>query len=152
MVQLGFRKPTNDVVQGDSLGPDYYKVGSTATAAKMLPGIAVCKGATDFDVRQSDASGNDVGVLGYAYSPAKPATITTAYAVGDFVAVHRGASRRQMMYLASGQNVKNGQPLYVTTDGYLTAATAGTHDVYADAAESVNASGGAAAIWVVTRK
>lgn len=152
MTDLGFRKPTNGVVQGDALGPEFLKVGANATAAKMLPGIAVCKDTNDFSVKESDASGNDVGFLGYEYSPSKPATIDTAYAVGDIVAVHRGAGRRQMARLATSNTIVKGQPLKVTTDGYLTAATAGTDDVVGDAAESVTTTSATADIWIITRK
>lgn len=152
MTDLGFRKPNNGVVQGDTLGPEFLKVGANATAAKMLPGIVVCKDTNDFSVKESDASGNDIGFLGYEYSPSKPATIDTAYAVGDFVAVHRGAGRRQMGRLATSQTIVKGQPLTVVADGYLAAATVGTHDIIADAAESVTTTSSTAKIWVITRK
>lgn len=154
MVQLGFRKPNNALSQGGALDIEYFKVGANATAAKMIPGIAVIKDTNDYCVKESGGSGNTIGVLGYDKTPAssRPATITTAYAVGDEVAVHRGAGRRQKMWLTTSQTIVNGQPLMVTTDGYLTAATVGTHDVYCDAAESVTTTSAAAAIWVITRK
>lgn len=154
MVQLGFRKPTNAVAQGGALGVEYFKVGAAATAAKMLPGIAVIKDTNDYSVKESGGSGATIGVLGYEATPAqyRPTSITTAYAVGDIVAVHRGAGRRQKMWLTTSQTIVQGQPLMVTTDGYLTAATVGTHDVYCDADESVTTTSAAAAIWVITRK
>lgn len=154
MVQLGFRKPTNKWSQGGSLGVEYFKVGANATASKMLPGIVVCKDTNDFCVKQSDASANDIGVLGYDETPAqyRPADSTTAYAVGDIVAVHRGAGRRQKCRLTTAQTIVNGQPLKVTTDGLLTAATVGTDDVFADADESVTTTSAVAYIWVITRK
>lgn len=152
MVDLGFRKPTNGVVQGDTLGPEFLKVGANATAAKMLPGIAVCKDTNDFCVKEADASANDIGFLGYEYSPSKPATIDTAYAVGDIAAVHCGAGRRQMGRLTTNQTIVKGQPLKVTTDGYLAAATVGTNDVVGDAAESVTTTSSTADIWITTRK
>ena len=153
MVDLGFRKPTNGVVQGDALGPEFLNVGANATAAKMLPGIAVVKDTNDFCVKESDASGNVViGFLGYELSPNKPATRDTAYAVGDIVAVHRGAGLRQMAYLTTSQTIVKGQPLKVTADGYLTAATVGTSDVVGDAAESVTTTSAAAKIWIITRR
>lgn len=154
MVQLGFRKPTNKWSQGGALGVEYFKVGANATAAKMLPGIAVIKDANDFSVKESGGLGSTIGVLGYDETPAqyRPTDSSTAYARGDHVAVHRGAGRRQKMWLTTSQTIVIGQPLMVTTDGYLTAATAGTHDVYCDAAESVTTTTAAAAIWVITRK
>lgn len=154
MVQLGFREPSNDVVQGGSLGPEFLKVGANATAASMIPGAAVVKDTNDFSVKEGAAGGKLVGFLGYASTPAefRPETITTAYAVGDMVAVHRGASRRQKAWLADGQSVVNGEPLKLTAGGQLAAATVGTDDVIADADETVAASGAAAALWVITRK
>ncbi len=170
MVQLGFRKPTNRVTQGGSLGPEFFKVGASATAAKMLPGIAVCKDTNDYSVKEYDGSGNSIGYLGYDEAAAvfKPDDIDTAYAADDEVPVHRGPGRRQMARLASGQSVVNGQPLKLTTDGYLAAATingvvsvdesgsstvsTGNDEVVADADETVDASGAAKKIWVITRK
>ena len=97
MVQLGFREPNNDVVQGGSLGPEFLKIGANATAAKMLPGTAVIKDTNDFSVKEGAAGGKLIGYLGYASTPAafRPETITTAYALGNIAAVHRGAGRRQ---------------------------------------------------------
>lgn len=91
MVQLGFRKPTNKWSQGGALGVEYFKVGANATAAKMLPGIAVIKDANDFSVKESGSLGSTIGVLGYDETPAqyRPTTSSTAYALGDHVAVHR---------------------------------------------------------------
>lgn len=154
MVQTGFRQPNNDVAIGGERNVEYYTIGSTATAAKCLPGVLVKKGATDAEVIECDSSGNAIGYLGYQDTAAeyRPATILTAYAVGDRVAVLRGAGRRQMGYLASGQNVANGALLARAADGQLTAGTAGTDDIVADAAESVDASSAAATIWVTTRR
>ena len=154
MVQLGFRKPTNKWSQGGALGVEYFKVGANATAAKMLAGTVVMKDTVDYCIKESDASGNDYGVLGYDETPDayRPTTSTTAYAVGDIVAVHRGAGRRQKCRLTTAQTIVNGQPLKVTTDGLLTAATVGTDDVFADADESVTTTSAVAYIWVITRK
>lgn len=171
MVQLGFRKPENKISQGGALGPEFLKIGANATAAKMIPGIAVIRDTNDFSVKEGAAGGKLVGYLGYDETPVefRPETITTAYTVGDIVAVHRGAGRRQKAWLASGQNVVNGEPLKVTADGHLASATingaesldltgnaetitVGNDEIVADADESVNASSAAAAIWVITRK
>lgn len=152
--QPGFKIPVNDVVAGGGLDRELYFIGATATAAKCLPGILVKQGATGAEVIECDASGNEIGYLDYMGTPAefRPETITTAYARGDQVGVRRGAGRRQMGYLASGQNVANGDPLKRAADGQLTAATVGTDDVVADAAQAVNASAGVKTIWVITRK
>lgn len=153
MVQLGFRKPTNAWSQNCLLDVEYFKVGTNATAAKMLPGTVVCKDTNDFSVKESDASANDYGVLGYDKTPAayRPTNSTTAYAVGDIVAVSRGPGRKKCR-LTTSQTIVNGQPLKVTTDGLLTAATVGTNDVFADADESVTTTSAEAFIWVITRK
>lgn len=171
MVQLGFREPANDVVQGGSLGPEFLKVGANATAAYMIPGAAVIKDTNDFSVKEGAAGGKLIGYIGYASTPAefRPETITTAHALGDHIAVHRGAGRRQKTWLADGQSVVNGQPLKLTASGQLAAATingvvavneagsetavsTGNDEIVADADETVAASGAAAAIWVITRK
>lgn len=170
MVQLGFRKPENKVTQGGGIGPEYLKVGANATAAKMLPGIAVIKDTNDYSVKESAGSGNEIGYLGYDEAAAayKPETIDTAYAVGDEVPVHCGPGRRQLARLASGQSVAKGAPLKITTDGYLAAATVngvvivdedgsddvstGNDEVVADAAETVDAAAASKKIWVYTRK
>lgn len=154
MVQLGFRKPNNKMAQGGALGVEYLKIGANATAAKCFAGIAVIKDTNDFSVKEFGGSGSTIGVLGYDETPAqfRPETPTTAYAKGDIAAVHVGAGRRQKMWLTTSQTIVKGAPLMVTTDGYLTAATPGTHDVYCDADESVTTTSAAAAIWVITRK
>lgn len=153
MTQLGFRKPSAGTVEGGMPAPEFFRIGANATAAKMLPGIAVIKDTDDYSVKES-AGTNSIGFLGYEYTPAmfRPTSMSTAYAVGDTVAVHRGPGRRQRALLTTSQTIVNGQPLKVTTDGYLTAATVGTDDVVADADESVTTTSSAAAIWVITRK
>lgn len=151
-IQLGFRKPNNVTSQGGSLGAEFFTVGGNATAAEMLPGILVKRDTNDNMVMEGDASGNSIGFLSYEGSPSKPATIYTAFARGDTVAVNRGAGRRQMAYLADQQSVVNGQPLTGTAAGQLAAGTPGTDDIVADADETINASTGAAVIFVITRK
>ncbi|MDD4498739.1 MAG: hypothetical protein PHV51_11475 [Methanosarcinaceae archaeon] len=78
MVQLGFREPNNDVVQGGSLGPEFLKIGANATAVFMIPGAAVIKDTNDFSVKEGVAAGKLVGFLAYASTPAeyRPETIT----------------------------------------------------------------------------
>jgi hypothetical protein len=154
MAQDGFRIPTNDVAIGGSKNVEFYTVHTHATAAKMLPGVIVKLSDVANEVMECDASGNAIGFLGYQDTPAefRPASITTAYAVGDRVAVLRGAGRRQMGYLASGQNLGDAAPVKMTTDGQLTAATVGTDDVVGDLVKAVDASSAAKTCWIVTRK
>lgn len=152
MVETGFSKPSNTVVTDSVLPPKFMKIGANATAAKCIPGIAVVRDANDYSVKEGATK--VVGTLGYEATPAayKPATPTTAYAVGNTAAVHSGP-RRCKMWLAASQTIVTGDPLKVTTDGYLAAATIGTDDVYCDAAESVTTGEGeTAAIWVETRR
>lgn len=151
----GFRYPLNDVVTDPSDGSvEFYTVHDTATAAKMLPGILVKISDLANEVIECDSSGNAIGFLGYQATAAefRPATRDTAYALGDRVAVHRGAGRRQMGRLASGQNLGVSAPVKLDTDGYLTAATVGTDDVVGDLVGPVDASSAAKICWVTTRK
>lgn len=167
-VQPGFRAVDNLTRQGPGLDVEYFQVGPNATAAKMLPGIAVVMDTTGNYVKEYDGSGKVIGFLSYESSPDKPANIDTAFAVGDWVAVERGAGKRIRARLATSQTIVNGQELSVTTDGYLAAATingvvsvvesgsdtksTGNTDIIADAAQSVTTTSTAAAIWVITRK
>lgn len=152
-VQPGFRPVDNMTRQGPGLDVEYFQVGPNATAAKMLPGIAVIMDTTDNYVKEYGSSGGKViGFLSYEKSPDKPKTIDTAFAVGDWVAVERGAGKRIRARLAASQTIVNGQELAVTTDGYLGAATVGTDDVIADAEQSVTTTTTTAAIWIITRK
>lgn len=153
--KTGFRFPNNDVVViPDEGSVEFYTVHTHATAAKMLPGILVKISDVANEVMEVDASGNAIGFLGYQSTPAeyRPETRDTAYAVGDRVAVHRGAGRRQMGRLATGQNVAAGAPLARAADGYLTAGTPGTDDIVGDAVDPVDASSASKICWIYTRK
>lgn len=151
-VQPGFRPVDNMTRQGPGLDVEYFQVGPNATAAKMLPGIAVMRDTTDNYVKESDGTGKVIGFLSYESSPDKPETVDSAFAVGDWVAVERGAGKRIRARLAASQTIVNGQELSVTTDGYLDAAVIGTDDVIADAEQSVATTTTTAAIWIITRK
>lgn len=116
MVQVGFEKPLNDVVQGVSLGPERLKVGANATPAKMKPGIHVVRDANDYSVKEGGAAGPVIGILGYGEAAAdfKPATRDTAYAAGDEVPVHNGVFRARI-YVTEAVN--KGDPLIAAADG-----------------------------------
>lgn len=167
--QPGFRPVDNMTRQGPGMSEEFFQVGSNATAAKMLPGIAVIKDTTDNYVKEYGSSGGKViGFLSYEKSLDKPETIDTAFALGDWVAVERGAGKRIRARLATNQTIVIGQELSVTTDGYLTAATingvvsvvesgsdtksTGNTDVIADAEMSVTTTSTSKPIWVLTRK
>jgi hypothetical protein len=167
-VQPGFRPVDNQTRQGPGIDVEYFQVGPNATAAKMLPGIAVVMDTTDNYVKEYSSGGKVIGYLSYETSPDKPASIDTAFALGDWVAVERGAGKRVRARLATSQTIQIGQELSVTTDGYLIAATingvvsivesgadtksTGNTDVVADAEMSVTTTDDPAAIWVLTRK
>jgi len=168
-VQPGFRPVDNMTQMGPGIGVEYFQVGPNATAAKMLPGIAVIMDTTDNYVKEYGSSGGKViGFLSYEKSPDKPATIDTAFARGDWVAVERGAGKRIRARLTTNQTITPGQELSVTTDGYLIAATingvvsvvesgsdtksTGNTDIIADSEKSVTTVSSTAAIWVLTRK
>jgi hypothetical protein len=168
MVQAGFREPNNKVRNGGSLSTEELIVGANATAAKMLPCIVVIRDTNDYSVQEWSAGNHMIGYLSYENSPDKPETMDTAYAVGDTVGVEVGAGRRQLARLTTSQTIVKGQPLKVTTDGYLAAAvvngvvsvdesgsatvSTGNDDIVADADESVATTSAAAKIWVITRK
>ena len=167
-VQPGFRAVDNQTQQGPGIDVEYFQIGPNATAAKMLPGIAVVMDTTDNYVKEYSSGGKVIGFLSYEKSPDKPASIDTAFAMGDWVAVERGAGKRIRARLATSQTIQIGQELSVTTDGYLTAATingvvsivesgsdtksTGNTDIIADAEMSVTTTSESAAIWVLTRK
>lgn len=144
-----FSKPSIGVGQGPHF--QMMKIGANATAAKCLPGIAVVKDTNDYSVKEGSAS--VIGTLGWERTPLpwKPANRDTAYARGDSVAVEMGP-RMARMLLTTSQTIVKGDPLYVTTDGYVAKATVGTHDVYGEALESVSTTAATTAIWVMTRR
>lgn len=122
MAQVGFQKALNDVVQGPYM-TERLKVGPSATAAKMLPGVHVIRDSTDYGVQEGGAAGAVIGILGYADANAdfKPATRDTAYAVGDEVPVHNGVFRARV-YVT--ETVVKGEPLIAAADGKFDKADA----------------------------
>lgn len=120
-VQIGFKPPVNDVVQGGS-EPEQLRVGANATPAKMLPGIAVVFDTLDSDVKEAGAAGAMTGILGYgAANPNfKPATQLTPYAVGDSIPIHRDG--RAYVYVT--ETVVKGEDLVLAADGKFSKAAA----------------------------
>ena len=118
------------------------------TATDMYPGRLVKKGTTDSDIVVNDGT-SPVGWLGYEHTAGlyQPADENTAYTVGDIVAVLHGGIRLKA-HLASGQSVVKGDPLKPVANGELAAATVGTDEIVAYAAETMDATGGAADIEV----
>jgi len=102
------------------------KVGSNATAAKMIPGALVIRDASDEKIKECGANAtNVVGWLGYeqAHPDYKPASRTTAYAVGDFAPVVAGAGTVLIAKIASGNSITQGDILVSAADGELAKAT-----------------------------
>jgi hypothetical protein len=90
MVTSGYTTPTGRiVVKGEAPQKTYHNLGDATNA---YPGRLVIKEATSYDVEVSDALHPVAGVLGYedANPIARPATISTIYAVDKEVPVLRG--------------------------------------------------------------
>lgn len=154
MAQSGVRLPNLDVCIGGQKYVEFYTIHTHATAAKCLPGVLVKLSDVANEVMECDASGNAIGFLGYMDTPAefRPTSRETAYAAGERVAVLRGAGRRQMGWLATGQNLGNAAPVKLAADGQLTAATVGTDDVVGDLLDACDATSAAKQCWITTRK
>lgn len=169
-VDIGFAKSAVGVGAEDLFEPMQLKIGANATAAKMLPGIAVIRDTNDYSVKEYGSSGNAVvGVLGWeATRPdSRPATRDTAYALGQIAAVHHGPGKIRMR-LATSQTIVKGDLLSLTTDGYLRKAvlngvvsvvesgsatdSTGNDDVYAEALETVSSTTDKPGIWVFRKR
>ena len=169
-VDIGFAKSAVGVIGEELFEPMILKVGANATAAKMLPGIAVVRDTNDYSVKEFTSGSAVVGVIGWEKTPMKwrPATRDTAYAVGDELAIHRGPCVIRMR-LSISQTIVKGDLLTLTTDGYLTKATingvvaidqsgngtvsTGNSDVFAKALESVTTTSPATGvIWVLVER
>ena len=144
MTQIGFQKAVNDVVQSFARDPEQLFIGANATAAKMLPGIAVVFDVNDGDVKECGAAGAAIGVLGYARANPedKPETQLTAYAVGDAVPVYNGPGRVRA-YLT--ETVIKGEALVLAADGKFSKRAAAIDGHAAVAAESRTGAGRA---WI----
>lgn len=123
MTNIGFKPAANDVVQAFARDPEQLIVGASATAAKMLPGIAVIFDTTDAEVQECGAAGAAIGVLGYARANPnfKPETQLTAYAIGDSVPVYNGPGR---VYAYLTETIVKGEPLVLAADGKFSKAAA----------------------------
>jgi hypothetical protein len=77
-------------------------IGANATAAYMLPGTLVMNDTNDNEVKEAGSDPSDnIGILGYEDTPIQyqPTNRTTAYAVGDHVAIHNTPGMRFRGYL-----------------------------------------------------
>ena len=141
--QAGVRKILNDVIDGDSI-IEYYGI---ETVTNMYPGVAVKTGSTDYDVVVCAADVVATGWLGYGAcnGPDKPATRETIYLDEAEVPVHSGAGFFVRARCAS-EAIPKGTELKIGAAGIVTAATIGTDQVSAKAAETVADT--ATFIWV----
>jgi len=116
MTNIGFQPAANDVVQAFARAPEQLRIGPNATAAAMLPGVAVEFDTTDNEVKECSAGGAAIGILGYAEANPnfKPATQLTAYAIGDSVPVYNGPGR-VLAYLT--ETVVKGEALILSANG-----------------------------------
>lgn len=147
-------KPSNRIVMGDYLGAKQVKIGPNATAAQMIPGRLVIYDASgNADIKEGaavDPTNNivPIGVLGYEETlPAyRSASITTAQAVGDIVAVHMSPGMYFKGWIVTGQTVVPGTLLKMAANGTLTPVTANTDVANAKCMEGLTSSG-TTAIW-----
>jgi len=169
----GFRKPTNRIVVA---GEPIVHECKVETATNMYPGRLVQKGTNDDDIVVGTATGMPIGWLGYeqAHSAYQPSTVDTAYSLNDRAPVLNGGKFVIVGRLATGENVSKGDLLVPAANGELkkastltvaagaTAVTStaangdiisghyGDAPIVARAMESVDASGGAADIMVLS--
>lgn len=151
-VEKGFNKPSNRVV---AFGTPFVRTMTVETADQMYPGRLVVLGTNDNDVLANDNSGNAVaGWLGFeqAANNYRPATISTAYAAGDFAPVLNGPGMVIKATLATGETISRDEALTSGTNpkGALTSATVGTDRIVAIALESVTTTSSSADIWVMS--
>ncbi len=123
MVEIGFKKPNNAVIQGPYKGGsplvEFLDVG---TVANMYPGRLVQRENTDYDTKVGGVgSGNKdpFGWLGYeqASDNFRPATRATIYVLDDVAPVHSGAGFRVRASLAAGFTVNKGDLLGAWSNG-----------------------------------
>jgi len=166
-------KPNNKIVaQGEPLVEE-CKVES---ATNMYPGRLVKKGSSDSQIVVCGATDMPIGWLGYeqAAGPYKPSDVDTAYSANDFAPVLYGGKFVIVGRLASGEVVNKGdllvpaangelkkaETLQIASGGTSVTSTAANGDIitghYGDAPivakalESVDASGGAQDILVLS--
>jgi len=144
-------KPQNTIVV---VGTPLHVEKKITTVATMYPGRLVRKDASDGAIKISGAADScTLGWLGYeqCHPNHQPATVDTIYAVNAFAPVLYGGGFVIVARLANGQNITMGRPVESAADGEVT-----EHGLNDDvrqvgiALESVNASGGAADIMVLS--
>jgi hypothetical protein len=133
---LPFRKPSLDVIQGDTLGPMFCKVAASATVTYLVSGklISMLTNAGEIDIAGTADVSFNVGIIGYEGTPLayKPATRDTAYAVGDHVAVHNTPGMRFRGWLINSSAVNWGTELI-----HLASDSSGNFASYADGGTTV---------------
>jgi hypothetical protein len=108
--------PLNSIIaSNEGLIIEEFRVGTGATAAKMLPGTWVITDTLDGDIKQAGAKATNVlGIL----IEKSDGLITTAYAVGDRAHVVTGGNGCVLArVIAGGGNITVGTPIVTRTDG-----------------------------------
>lgn len=150
-------KPSNRVIQGDVIGPMFGKVAAAATVTYLIPGklVSMLTNDNEIDIGGTDDSSFNVGIIGYEDTPSeyRPATITTAYAVADLVAIHNTPGMRFKGWVLNSAAITPGTRMcHINTDtsGNLqavgSAGSATMPDVLAVALETVAATPGTSAV------
>lgn len=144
MTNIGFKPAANDVVQAFARDPEQLIVGANATAALMLPGVAVVFDVNDAEVKECGLAGAAIGVLGYARANPnfKPKTQMIAYAIGDSVPVYNGPGRVNA-YIT--ETVVKGERLVLAADGKFSKQAADIDGHVATVAQSRT---GAGRTWI----
>lgn len=131
-------QPTNKIVL-DSKNL-HIQTKKVETATSVYPGRLVKRGTNDDDVVvNTAASAAVIGFVGYINTAKKyrPATVDTIQLINDQVAVCNGPGVIWLARLATGATITKGAHLTDAADGELSGGTAGTHQIYAIAEESV---------------
>jgi len=124
----GIVKPTNRIL-ASTIGAETreYEVGANATAAKMLPGIAVIYDTVDYAVKEAGAAADNIlGVL--EASPTMTVSSTPGssdhYAVGDQCTVIK-KGQCKLILASGGAAVAPGDPIVTAADGKFTKQAVG---------------------------
>jgi hypothetical protein len=136
-------KPTNKIVL-DSQNM-HIQTMKLYGVSYLYPGRLVKKGTNDDDAIINTSGGAAIGWIGYEQTTKKyrAATVDTAQASGDHVAILSGPGMVLVASAISGASISKGARLATRNYGRLSGGTLAAGDVVAIAEESLsNASGG----------
>lgn len=153
VVEPGFNKPSNRIV---AYGEPFVRNLYVELGTDCYPGRLVKSGTNQNDIKAQDTSGNAVaGWLGYEQAAMnyRPATVSTAYATGDFAPVLNGPGMVIKATLEINQTITRDEALAIgggNTAGSVVSATIGTDMPVAIALEDVTTTSAAKDIWVMS--